>query len=167
MEPTVDIDIRLAKISELPESSSFNRWEMFKYSGQPVDIDLHTQFIPYTSLGLLNLVLGVTYTTTRNYLRHTLLRYDIELSFEISNMDSVINISNHSVYVPPTLTNLMLSVGIGSLRGMLAVHTRHTFLSRYPLPIFDLRDMLGRLANNDATVNAENPLFSSAQQQQQ
>lgn len=162
MEPTVDIDIRLAKIRELPELCEFNRWEMLKYSGQPVDVDIHSQFIPYPGINVMNLVLGVTYTTTRNYLRRNLLRYDIELSFEISDMNSVINMTDQSVYVPPTLTSIMLSVGIGSLRGMLAMHTRHTFLSRYPLPIFNLGEMVSRLANDDRSVSPENPLFSFA-----
>jgi len=162
MEQTADIDIRLSRIRELHSLSTFNRWEFIKYSGGAVDVDIHSQLIPYPDQNVLNLILGVTYTTTRNMLRRTLLRYDIELSFEIKHLASVIGIADKSVYVPPTLTATILSVGIGALRGMLAMHTQRTFLSRYPLPIFNMTDMISRLANDDSTVSTENPLLSMA-----
>lgn len=162
MEATSNIDIRLSRIRELNALSTFNRWEFIKYTGGPIDVDLHTQLIPYPQQDVLNLVVGVTYTTTRNYVRRSLLRYDIELSFEVKDLGSVIGVAGKSVYVPPTLTTTLLSVGVGTLRGMLAMHTQHTFLSRYPLPIFNIRDLIGRLANDDVTVSTNDPLLSAA-----
>ncbi|MCF0213364.1 MAG: hypothetical protein HUK13_02785, partial [Muribaculaceae bacterium] len=58
-------------------------------------------------------------------------------------------VTETSVYLPPELLGTMMSVGIGALRGMVALKTVDTPLAAHPLPIYAVSDLIGRTQAED------------------
>lgn len=142
-----DINIRLLRIRELPRLNTISRWEFIRYTGSPVKVTINAQWHTATPAHEIALIAGARYTTTRNMVDRTLLDYNIELTFSTSGNDSWLYADDdRSLSLPPGLATVMLSVGIGSLRGMIASRTADSMLSRYPLPIINVSEIISRMA---------------------
>ena len=62
-----------------------------------------------------------------------------------------------AVYVPQKLLGLLLSVSVGALRGMVARCTSGTFLEKYPLPVFDISELLKNIRGAGHDVRRSMP----------
>ncbi|MDE6489735.1 MAG: hypothetical protein K2L49_01080, partial [Muribaculaceae bacterium] len=96
----------------------------------------------------ITLSIGTRYTTVRNMISRLLIDYNIELTFATSGDDNELYTGTigRSPSLPPQLATVMLSVGIGSLRGMMASRTAGSMLARYPLPIINVSELVSRIA---------------------
>lgn len=137
-----DIDIRLIGLRELPRLSVIHHWEMVRYSGTPVEVNLTTDFSRNESSHVVRLRLGVHYTTYRGQIMRKLLDYVIEADFELIHQPADFISGNRDVILPTDLVSLMLSIGIGAVRGMIALRTSRTFLRHYPLPVYDINSLI-------------------------
>lgn len=140
-----EVNIRLIGLSEVPEMSSFSRRAIRHYNGAPVSVTLSVKVEPDQRDSKISLVIGVKYIATRNYISEQMLRYTVKADFEIDRLDEHISLSGADSMVSTRLMTLMLSVSIGSMRGMLALRTENTPLRNYPLPIFNISELVSRL----------------------
>ena len=111
------VDIRLLELRESKTDSILHRWEVFRYNGSPVDVELSTDVTYERATHTVTLHLGVHYTTLRSQIRRRLLDYAIEAEF-------------------------LLSIGHGAMRGMISLRTAGTFLVHYPLPIYNMDKLI-------------------------
>lgn len=151
-----DIDIRLITLRELSPLCNIHHWEMMRYDGSPVEVNLTTSFKKIEGANVVVLRLGVNYTTMRAQIIRKLFDYVIEAEFEIVEQDSDTSFSDGDVVVPTDILALMLSIGIGGLRGMIALRTQNTFLHHYPLPVYNLDTLIENIifAGKDVTASA-------------
>lgn len=147
------VDIRLLELRESKSDSVLHRWEVVRYNGSPVDVELSTDVTYERATHTVALHFGVHYTTLRSQIRRRLLDYAIEARFQLIS-DGALEIDDDEVVISTELLRLMLSIGIGALRGMISLRTAGTFLVHYPLPIYNM----DRLIHN--IVMAGDPIES-------
>ncbi len=154
-----ELEIRLARIREEKRESSFNYWEILRYKGSPINVGLTTQITPEIDNDLLMLKLGVRYTTVYADVLHNLLHYVVSFDFDIKNLSKEILLDKGSVKVPVPLLHIILSVGIGTLRGMLAQRTHLTMLDKYPLPILNINEIIDNMCANSSASDRFAPMY--------
>lgn len=146
-----DIDIKLLQISEVKPFTHVNRWEMMLFRGGDVDVELSTEFRRNEPKRTVTLRLGAHYNTLRSQIRRRLLDYVIDAEFSVSALDDVVDMADHELLITPELLRMMLSITIGAIRGMIALRTSGSALAPYPLPIYNLDSLIGKI--EDKTVD--------------
>lgn len=144
------MDITISRISENSKLTTIHRWEIARYKGSKIETKLTAAFDMHGDK--INLRLGATYWAIRGIIARPLLRYVIDVEFNVDDADHQVMVTENAVYIPPELLGVMLSLGIGALRGMLALRTANTFLANYPLPVMSTAELLQNLqgASNDS-----------------
>lgn len=151
-----EIGIRIVSVAENHEATVMHRWEMMRHNGSPVNIELSAKF-KMQSHDRLALRLEVLYTATRSLIVRHLLKYVADVVFDIDHLGEIVSDDDGSILLPRELLVTAMSVGIGALRGMLALRTADTFLAHYPLPLFDLRQLVSNMAEAPAAARGELP----------
>ena len=87
----------------------------------------------------------------RGMIRRPLLSYAAEAVFEIPGLaEYAMGIpSGDRVELPPAVMTLMLGVGIGAIRGLIAQRTAGTVLESRPLPLINVSGLVSRLIYGD------------------
>lgn len=152
-----ELDIRLVELRENKQLTQMHRWEFMRYSGTAVDVELSTNFRKDGPKRLVVLELGAHYSTMRGQIRRRLLDYVVDAEFEINDIDGVIDADREELVLTTDLLRLMLSIAIGAIRGMIALRTSGTFLVHYPLPVYNLDEMVDNIVAAGAEV-AYNPM---------
>lgn len=129
-----DISLRLVEVNQT--HAMISRWECAMYNGAPVDVRLSSSLSPNPSAHTVAMTVNASYTTVRGQIRRQLLDCSVEAVFYIEGDD--VKLTGKSTIVDETVLRLMLGTAIGALRGIIAMHTRNTFLHHYPLPIYRL-----------------------------
>lgn len=145
------LDIRLLRLDENHELTHLYRWEMMRYDGTPVDVNLSTDFSYRAGQRLVRLTLEVRYTTIRSQMSRRLLDYAITADFELTGDDA--EAGGKEIVVNSELVRMMISVGLGALRGMIALRTANTFLAHYPLPVYNVNALMEPIINAAKTVD--------------
>lgn len=70
------------------------------------------------------LITGVRYIRHRNFIGQELLFYRIAVVYKIEKLGDFVKLENSQVTVDTRLLALLLSISIGSMRGMLALRTQ-------------------------------------------
>ena len=80
-----EIDIRIARISEVAGKNHLHRWEMLRYGNNPEDIiiDMKARVEGDSASESLTLRLEVMYSYMRSMVRRPLLDYAVDVVFEI------------------------------------------------------------------------------------
>ncbi|MCM1029294.1 MAG: hypothetical protein NC342_06685 [Pseudoflavonifractor sp.] len=153
INPATSFSLRVARIDELPSLSDFHRWSIIRFKGEPVGVNLSTRYIidPSTP-DMLRLRLVAHYHTVRSQIIRPLIDYAIEVVFEVDNLQSMASEKDGELLLATGLLSLTLSVGIGALRGMIALGVRNTFLAHYPLPVFRIADLITKIAGPDGDM---------------
>lgn len=154
-----EFDIRLLKVDEISSKSRINRLKIMRYGGEAINVDLQGSINPFLNDNILILELGVYYMSSHNDKQIEYLRYFINLKYEIPNLLDIVETNDFSVILPSYMLSIMMSVGIGSLRGMLAKTLSHTRLCNYPLPIMNVSEIIHSLHLNRISNTKSNPLF--------
>lgn len=145
--------LRVAHIDELPSLSAFHRWSILRAKDEPVGVSLSTRYIIDPNHdNILKLRLVARYHTLRSQIIRPLIDYAIEVSFEVEDLASMASEKDGELLLATGLLSLTLSVGIGALRGMIALGVRNTFLARYPLPVFSIAELLNKISGPDAEM---------------
>ena len=148
---TQQLDIRLLRLDENRELTHLYRWEMMRYDSTPVEVNLSTGFSYRAGQRLVRLTLEARYTTVRNQMNRRLLDYAITADFELTGPDA--EAGREEIVVNEELVRLMISVGLGALRGMIALRTANTFLAHYPLPVYNVNKLMEPIINAAKTVD--------------
>lgn len=156
------INISLVDVTEVPPGCRLHRWELLRFAQAREDacacVRLKARVTSDASRGWLILHLSVEYSWERGMLRRRLLDFETETRFEVEDFEGHFGRGPRHpevVDMPPSVLRLMLCTGIGTLRGMLAVHTQGTPLARRPLPLIDVSLLLSRLIYGDTPRDAE------------
>ena len=136
------MDLKLVSIEEVRDRSAIHRWELLRYDGSPIDIKIVTGFEESDEKNVLSMLLGVRYTAMREDLRRPLLTYFIRVKAQVNDIVHKALVTDSSVYLPPDLLATLMGVGIGALRGMVALKTVDTPLAEHPLPLYAVSDLI-------------------------
>ena len=145
---------------EIEKLSSISRRNIRQYDGSPVDVSLNVRVEPDMEDRTVTLVVGVSYYTINRLMRVRLLQYTVAAVFEFDDCSGHVSVGGDSCMVNTQTMLMMLGVTIGSLRGMLALRTAGTFLSRYPMPIINISELVSRFAYGTGTPEGSRPLFN-------
>lgn len=139
--------IQPVRIREIRSASPLSRLALLRYSGEGVTVRLSAAFSrPDAVPHRVSLRLGARYTVIHRMMERTLLDYEIEVVFALTDETVCdLDVDNDFVTLEPWMARLMLSVGIGALRGMLAVRTAGTMLTHFPLPLMSLDALIEAL----------------------
>src|SRR5699024_3863706 len=88
------------------------------------------------------LITGFRYNRHRNFIGQELLFYRIAVVYKIEKLGDFVKLENSQVTVDTRLLALLLSISIGSMRGMLALRTQNTVFKNYPLPLINVSEIL-------------------------
>lgn len=155
----LEFDIRISAIRELTSENKFHRWGILRYNGYPVKVSMSASILPDVTQNLLTLTLGVRYVSSKDEGGKELLRYNVLIDFEIENLGERIQITEKAVKVPSHLLTLIISVGVGALRGMLAQRTAGTAFDKYPLPLMNISEIVSTIMYSERSRNPVYPLF--------
>ena len=97
------------------------------------------------------LITGVRYIRHRNFIGQELLFYRIAVVYKIEKLGDFVKLENSQVTV-----ELLLSISIGSMRGMLALRTQNTVFKNYPLPLINVSEILTSMNITDSEGIGEN-----------
>lgn len=153
---TSDISLNVVSIKENPRLTRLHRWEMARCKGAPVELDLSLSFDSGGGEGLIVLSLTVGYRALRGVIARPLLTYSADVTFDLGPHSGMM-VTPTAVYVPQKLLGLLLSVSVGALRGMVARCTSGTFLEKYPLPVFDISELLKNIKGAGHDVRRSMP----------
>lgn len=151
-----EFDIRLVAVREIPAGTRINRWELMRHNAAPVNISIHASFGTKGADRLI-LRLDARYTAVRQLVVRTLMTFAVELVFDIDRLDRLCDDSRDEIMLPRQLLRTVMNVGIGTLRGAIAVRTADTFLANYPLPLYDLRDLVSNMAEAPVAARGHLP----------
>lgn len=157
--PSADFDIRLIKVNEVNSKIRFNRWDILRYKGEPINVNFQASIDPFINDNKLVLTLGVFYIGTVESRSITYLKYFISLEYDIPNILEHIEVNDYSILLPPYMLTIMMSVGIGTLRGMLVKCLSNTKLKSYPLPILNITEIIHSLHLSHIPHKSSSPLF--------
>lgn len=159
-----EIDIRIARISEVAGKTHLHRWEMLRYGNNPEDIiiDMKARVEGDSASESLTLRLEVMYSYMRSMVRRPLLDYAVDVVFEIPSIADYVGFSSvrDRVDIPPSLMAMMLNVAIGALRGMIAQKTAGTPIEDSPLPLVNVSQLVSRLIYGDRPSSRTIPVDS-------
>lgn len=141
---TQDFDIRITGAHEIRSATRMSRWEMIRHEPSPVDVTLKARFA-LRGKDRLVFQLEARYTGVRALVRRELLNYAFETVFDIAGLETLVELDGDEVLLPRDLLVTVLNISIGAMRGAIAVRTAGTFLANYPLPLFDLRSIVGNI----------------------
>ena len=129
---------------ELPSHNAINRWELMRYDGSPITVYIRSRFHAIPAGHSVALTLTAVYYYYRSQMRHNLVEYPVEVTFEIDPYTSLASDTEDEIELPPRIMTMMYSVAIGALRGMLAQKAANTPLRDYPLPIVNVSELVSR-----------------------
>lgn len=146
----LQIDIRLTKVREVTQLTHLYRWEMLRLAsaGSQIKVGLKAKVDLLPEKGAIKLLLTAYYTRVRGMVRRPLLDFAVETEFEVDDFmrhfaDAVSG--ERMMDLPPSVLTMMLSVGIGALRGMIAQRTKGTPLESTPLPLINISSLVSCL----------------------
>ena len=145
-----ELDIKLLRIEE--DSTHFYRWELMRYEATPVDVSLTSDFSYRAGRRLVSLRLTARYTTFRNQMNRRLLDYVVNSEFELLGPDAEVSVEE--LVVDTELVRLMLGVALGAMRGMISLRTANTFLSHFPLPIYNINELMEPIMKTAVEITA-------------
>ena len=102
------------------------------------------------------MITGVRYIRRRNFIGQELLFYRIAVVYKIEKLRDFVKLENSQVIVDTRLLALLLSISIGSMRGMLALRTQNTVFKNYPLPLINVSEILTSMNITDSEGIGEN-----------
>lgn len=140
------IDIQVSSVRELRRLCEVHRWELLIFDNSPVDIEISVDFVR-TPDRSLRLQIGAHYTYLRAQVMRPLLDYVTEVVFRIPDLDDIADITDSGeMLIDPEALAMMMGIGLGALRGMVALRTEGSALEKRPIPIMSIAELITQLA---------------------
>lgn len=140
------IDIQVSSVRELRRQCEVYRWELLLFDNSPVDIEISVDFVR-TPDRSLRLQIGAHYTYLRAQVMRPLLDYVTEVVFRIPDLDNIADITDSGeMLIDPEALAMMMGIGLGALRGMVALRTEGSALEKHPIPIMSIAELITQLA---------------------
>lgn len=142
-----EIEVVLERIAQVDKLSHFDRRAIRRYDGRRVEVDLTARLVPAPDKQQVSLLLSVVYRTAPRDAALPLLRCTASADFSLKPYGQAVNIADdgQTLRLPHHLLTMLLGIGIGALRGMIALQTVDTPLADNPLPVMNIADLAARL----------------------
>lgn len=148
-----ELNIRLIGMKENKSQSRINHWELLRFDGKgSVDVSLSTGFDADPRSRRVVLTIGAHYTVLRSQIWRRLLDYVMEAEFEITVDNQTDESAMAELLVSQDLLKLMLNIAIGGMRGMIALRTAGSALDGYPLPLYNINELIERIVASSESV---------------
>lgn len=145
VEKNINIQMRLASVNEVSFMMSPSKLGD-DVNPESVQIGFSSQIQPDIANNLFTLVFGVRYELESE----TILESIYEFAFEVKDLKQYIIFNdNQSITINHIMPHL-LSVAVGTMRGILVVKTAGTSFSKYPLPLIDANQLNASLSTSRA-----------------
>jgi hypothetical protein len=147
-ETPLSVSISIEKIQEI--SFKYNaEYDYSKLSNNKIELGFKNKLKPLFDKNILDVGIGVCYRDSNE--KKELAELEIMISFGLSNLNQFVKEENDSLQVNDgdLIVNL-LSIGIGTLRGILYSKFKGMPLEKYPLPLISgdvLKQMVNSLPN--------------------
>ncbi|MCH5222349.1 MAG: hypothetical protein J1F05_08535 [Muribaculaceae bacterium] len=147
MEQT-SVNISLVSVREVDGATAINRRALRRLGRAPINVDMNIRVVPDIEHSMISLVVTCSYITVLGLIRTKVLSCSVVTTFEIEDLMTHISLQGEEVIIGGKLMMTMVSLAVGSLRGVIAVRTANTSLRYRPLPIIDLSALTYRLQKN-------------------
>jgi hypothetical protein len=84
------------------------------------------------------------------YKAEEILKYENQTFFKVKNIDQVITLENEKMNIKDEFLLSLLSVVIGTTRGMMIKNTMGKKINEFPLPILNPKEVLGNLKEKES-----------------
>ena len=155
----IALAFRLQRIRETDFHYDDKRLSTDFLQGHPIHVGLCIGLSPDLERDRLELNLGIHYHVFDDCIETELLHYGAAFLFDIERLPFYLELHREKIAVDPELLSLLLSIAVGSIRGMLALRTSHTLLNDYPLPVVNITTMMASLRGNPLENAVLPPLF--------
>ena len=154
----VAMQIRLSHIEEIKFVDNTQNYKC-DLKKDNVHVGFSVQLSPDIEQNCTDILLGVHYDIKKEDRKTSILEYKINVTFEIEDMIEYILIEKNRISVKPELLTIMLSVSIGSLRGMLVMRTKNSDFENYPLPLVNVTELVSKIRHPSWYENTKPPFF--------
>lgn len=93
---------------------------------------------PQTQGSTFNIVMRVEFLYGET--KTEIMSYKARIIFDVIGIEAVRKVNNDTIEFRPDFLESILSITIGTLRGMVAVKTAGTILSGFPIPLVEVRE---------------------------
>jgi len=110
-----------------------------------ISVGLGLRINPNSLTEELGIALKINYVFHKDALKVELCAYEVECFFQIIEFKQVVKIQKDRINIDDGLLANLLSITIGTVRGMLSLKTSGTALNKYPLPLLNAVEILKQL----------------------
>ena len=110
---------------------------------EAIQIGFSTQIHPDIENNIFNLVFGTSYELEGDVEIDSLYKFE----FEVKNISQFIVFNDNQSITVNHIMARFLSVGVGTMRGIVVVKTAGTNFSKYPLPMIDANQLNANLSD--------------------
>lgn len=129
----MNIQLRLISINEVDFKMSPGQVDD-DLAPEAINIGFSNQFQPDVENNNMSIVFGIRYMLTGEVVLESVYRF----LFEVKDLAQFIEFNNNDRFTIKYITPHLLSVAVGTMRGILVVKTAGTIFSKYPLPMIDV-----------------------------
>ena len=141
-EDNVNIQMRLATVSEVSFMMSPGKVGD-NVNPDAIQIGFSTQIQPDVKNNIFNLIFGTRYELDGDVVLESLYKFE----FEVKNLRQFIVFNDNQSITVNHIMPRLLSVAVGTMRGILVVKTAGTNFSKYPLPMIDANQLNANLSD--------------------
>lgn len=136
--------MRLVSVSELSFSMSPGKVGN-NANPDKIQIGFSTQFHPDIEKNIFNMVFGTRYELDGDVVLESLYGFE----FEVKDLGQFIVFNDEQSITVKHILPHFLNVAVGTMRGILIVKTAGTNLSKYPLPMIDVKQLNASLSTQE------------------
>ena len=141
-ESNVNIQMRLTSVNEVSFMMSPGKITE-EVLPENIKLGFSSQIQPEVENNKIALIFGIKYELEGDKVLECVYRFE----FEVSGLAQFITIEDNDGITITYIMPHLISVAIGTMRGILVVKTAGTNLSKYPLPIIDPMQLTQTLSN--------------------
>lgn len=142
-ENNINIQMRLTSVSEVSFMMSPSRFAN-DVSPESIQLGFSNQIQPDVDNDKIALLFGTRYELNGEIVLECVYRFE----FEVINLAQFIKVHNNNSITVTHIMPHLLSVAIGTMRGILVVKTAGTNFSKFPLPMIDPNQLNANLSNH-------------------
>jgi len=144
------INVKIERIRELSfQCNELTEVILNKLNEKNISFGFGIKLNPNQNTKEFGIALLVKYVFNDGDLVEDLCGYEIECVFKVIEFDEAIKIGDNKVNIEDGILSNLLSITIGSIRGMLAIKTAGNVLNKYPLPLIDPMNLIKQLKTKD------------------
>lgn len=138
-ESETNIQIRLIQVEEKSFKYDLSEVLLTTFDENNLKINIGYKLLPDLNANII----AVEITAKYLYSDSELIEYTSSLTFKSPDLSDIIEITDNKIIEKTVIIPTLLSIAIGTLRGMLAIKTTGTILKDFPLPLIDPNSLLG------------------------